>query len=76
MEKQRIVHIFGCDFGEEVFYQSQIWETKPSSIIQIISSHIGAKSQRKNRVWKNLKTTKRSWNKSQRSVQGAKNSKT
>ena len=30
MEKQRIVHIFGCDFGEEVFYQSQIWETKPS----------------------------------------------
>lgn len=32
-------------------------------LILIISSHIGAKSQRQIRVWKNLKTTKRNWNK-------------
>ena len=39
MERTKIVHIL-------LIYQSQISETKPSSIIKIISCHIGAKSQR------------------------------
>ena len=63
MEKQRIVHIFGCDFGEEVFDQSQIWETKPSISTKSSPVILEPRVRGRLRVWKNLKTTKRNGNK-------------